>query len=197
MKVTLSLIIVILFNLSCTSNKEVKNENVETFSEPKNIVTYVGKYYFNFDNVELFTIDIDEEKVIDVWSKKLKNQDEEFFSKIIGGNNIPKSITDISFLTKIKNLGYKKIIIEDSKNKELKNIFRFKKNTIIDSFACPAIYRDILVFKLKGKIVGIAKICFSCRHHHIVGTKLNTEQFGQGGDYEKLYELLYNKKILN
>ncbi|SHJ02854.1 hypothetical protein [Flavobacterium terrae] len=197
MKVILSLIFVVLFILGCTSNKEVKTENIETFSEPKNIVTYVGKNYFNFDNVELFNIDIDEEKVFDLWSKKERTRDEEIFIEIIGNHDIPKSISDISFLTKIKNLGYKKTTINDSKNEELKNIFRFKKNSIIDSFACPAIYRDILVFKLKEKIVGIAKICFSCRHHYIVGTKLNTEQFGQGGDYEKLYEILYNKQMLN
>jgi hypothetical protein len=58
--------------------------------------------------------------------------------------------------------------------------------------ACIAIYRDILVFRNHGKICGIAKVCFKCGIHVIVGTESKTDEFGQAGDYNKLNQLLNN-----
>ena len=55
-----------------------------------------------------------------------------------------------------------------------------------------AFYRDILVFKKENKTVGVAKVCFGCSQSIITGTKLNTQEFGQSGDYGRLKKLLYN-----
>jgi hypothetical protein len=189
------LFLFLFFIFSCTPKKETITESSEIFNTNENKVTFLGDFYFDFDKVDYFSIDIDEEKVWNLWSNKHRTSKEELLSKIIGNYDFPKSIFDVDFLSNIESIGYTKFILDESKYNTVKSIFRFKKNTIIDSFACPAIYRDILVFKKNKKIIGIAKICFGCRHHHILGSKLNTDQFGQGGDYEKLYKLLYNKEM--
>ena len=43
------------------------------------------------------------------------------------------------------------------------------------------------------KITGFAKICFECNQSHIIGSKSDTKNFGQGQDYEKLGKILESK----
>jgi len=87
-------------------------------------------------------------------------------------------------------IGYNKKEIPKKKFTEIDKIFTEKTINENSSYTCIPIYRDILVFKNIGKVIGIAKICFSCRQHRIIGTDLNNDNFGQNGDYEKLEALL-------
>jgi hypothetical protein len=68
-----------------------------------------------------------------------------------------------------------------------------KLDTVIYENICPRIYRDILIFKKSKKLIGIAKICFSCRAYHIVGTNSNSENFEQIVNYGKLNQILNNE----
>ena len=77
--------------------------------------------------------------------------------------------------------------------KAIDEIFTEKKHAEYYEFACIPIFRDVLIFKNKSKVVGIAKICFTCNNSVIVGTNANTEEFGMSGDYEKLSEILYEE----
>lgn len=80
--------------------------------------------------------------------------------------------------------------IDQSKFEQIDKIFREKIVFNKIETACIPWYNDILIFKKKGEIVGIAKINFDCGTNIIIGTNANTENFGQEGDYEKLKELL-------
>ena len=110
---------------------------------------------------------------------------------------IPKSITDTSFINNLETFGYTKSKIDEKKFNEIDEIFTEKKHSESYATACIYIYRDILIFKKKSKIIGIAKICFGCDANIIVGTKSNTEEFGMSGDYEKLSKILYGNKADN
>jgi len=107
---------------------------------------------------------------------------------IIG--DIPQSMSDLSSLDKLVDVGYKKKSIEKSKFSDIQSIFSVKPTDEVVGTMCIYVYRDILVFKNKGKIVGVAKICFYCLGHKIIGTNANTNFFGQSGDFSKLSRIL-------
>ncbi len=62
---------------------------------------------------------------------------------------------------------------------------------ILEGFCLP-VFRDILIFKKRHKVIGIVKICFGCEKAVIVGSQANTIGFGQDGDFQKLKKLLDN-----
>ncbi len=53
---------------------------------------------------------------------------------------------------------------------------------------CAPVYRDILVFKKKGKVTAYAKICLSCYKNYVVLEKNHFENFRI--NYEDLHKLL-------
>lgn len=105
----------------------------------------------------------------------------------------PATITDTAFIVNLENIGYKKTTIDTSIYNDINSIFMEKKTEEILGTSCIYIYRDMLIFrKVRGEISGMAKICFDCMAHHIVGTEANTEYFGQNGDYARLQKFLYH-----
>ena len=86
--------------------------------------------------------------------------------------------------------GYSKQMIPAAYHAAIETIFSEKNTSNNWVAACEPIYRDILIFKQSNKIVGVAKLCFECHQHQILGTSVNTEMFGQDGDWEKLEMLL-------
>lgn len=77
------------------------------------------------------------------------------------------------------------------KFKQVNETFCQRKHQESYAMTCIAVYRDILVFKKENKIIGTAKLCFSCDQNVITGTQHNTDEFGQSGDYAKLFKLLH------
>ena len=109
---------------------------------------------------------------------------------VVLGSNIIQGITGFAGTILAMPFAVMLIGIDKSKFIEINKIFVEKTVNKSMDYACPADYRDILIFKNKNKTVGIAKICFECFKNQILGTKANTENFGQDGDYEKLEKLL-------
>jgi hypothetical protein len=104
--------------------------------------------------------------------------------------DIPKSISDLTFIDKLFAVGFKKKSLDKSKFDSIDKIFVEKTTAENLATSCMYVYRDILIFKKESKIVGTAKVCFGCMAHQITGTTANTENFGQEGDYERLEKLL-------
>ena len=151
-----------------------------------------GKSFFEFDEVEYFHKDITEDDTYLLMSNEKKNAYEQnLFDVLIG--DFPNSISDSKISLRIKNAGYAKKKLDKSKLKSLEEIFIEKEVDEAIFSACINVYRDVLIFKRKKRVVGVAKICFDCMAYHIVGTNANTENFGQGGDYEKLATILMSK----
>ncbi|MDN5479000.1 MAG: hypothetical protein L0G39_18910 [Chryseobacterium sp.] len=109
-------------------------------------------------------------------------------------DKIPKNINDTDFIKSLEKIGFKKTVIISHKFKKINEIFVEKTVSENIEYACAPVYRDILIFKKKEKIIGMAKMCFDCHQKQITGTKANTENFGQDGDYEKLQQILYNNQ---
>lgn len=149
----------------------------------------VGKKYFEFDQIDHYFNNFDVTKFSDV-ANNLKTKEDTLRNTILLGN-IPKNISDTSFIKNLDGSEYKKRTLDESLYSRIDEIFIEKQITGEEvSYACIHFYRDVLVFKKRNKIIGIAKICFRCQANQIVGTVANTYNFGSNGDYEKLEKIL-------
>ena len=192
MKNTILLLIILLF--SCNSKTETKSQNVEKQKTESVIkeLEITGEKYFEYDEIEYYKSDIEEDQIGELYDNQKKSKEDSLKMGIILGE-IPKSISDTNFINNLESFGYTKSKIEEKKFNKIDEVFIEKKLSEVYETACIYIYRDILIFKKKSKIIGIAKMCFGCDANVIVGTKSNTEEFGMSGDYEKLREILRGK----
>lgn len=150
-----------------------------------------GNSFFEYDSVDYYFNEFNESEIGDLFDNQYKSEIDSFKMGIILGD-IPKDISDLSFINTLKKNGYKKSIIENSEFKNIDSIFLEKTSNENSVRNCIYVYRDILIFKKLNKVVGIAKVCFGCKANQIIGTKANTENFGRDGDYERLETILGN-----
>ena len=73
---------------------------------------------------------------------------------------VPNELTDTLYISRLEEFDFDKEKIETAKFDSLRDIFQYKKHTDFFSARCLPTYNDILIFKNKGEIIGIAKICF-------------------------------------
>lgn len=164
--------------LSNSCNKKGANENM---------------YYFEFDDVNYYHKDIIENDIFKEYEKaKLLGYDKSYL-KIVN-TEYPTNLNDKEFLNSLIKYGYKKNKVAKSKLNQINQIFSKKDCEELTTNGCVPIYRDILIFKKKNVIVGIAKVCFDCRNAYIIGSKQNWDYFGECGDYENLQEILTSFK---
>ena len=159
--------------------------------ENANKATKIEKY-FNYDELVHYKIEFDSNKRKEIYSSRNNT----FLDSMRYGviyNSIPKSINDSSFVFKLEEFGYTKKVVKRVKFKEIDRIFTERKHEEVIAYACDHVFRDILIFKRKSKIIGIAKICFECGGNEIVGTKANSEEFGMDGEYAELRQILNAK----
>ena len=167
MKQSLLFLYFSLFFISCNFNTNNKKESI------KNSKT-LEKKFFTYDEIDYYKIIIDDLKLDDQFKKKKKSELDLLKQGIII-NNIPKNIADTNYIEKLEKLGFKKTNISSSKFKNIDSIFSEKLVIEYLETACVHVYRDILIFKLKLKVVGTAKICFSCHANQIHGATFNTQ----------------------
>jgi hypothetical protein len=150
---------------------------------------YTGKLYFDYDAIYHYKIILKESQVNELYAQKSDTTLDSLRYSIIL-DDTPTAIYDTTFIDYLENIGYKKTNVHASLFGEINSIFIEKKTQEILANSCIYVYRDILIFRKMGKIVGTAKICFECIAHHIVGTEANTQYFGQNGDYTRLEKIL-------
>ena len=148
------------------------------------------KPYFSYDKVEHYYFDISEDAIMKIQEKE-KKSDKETKQLELLIQYTPDKLSDTTVLENIDKIGFVKKEVPKSKFDQLDQILCERKHKEALAMSCIAIYRDILVFKQNWKIVGTAKLCFECDQNVITGTTRNTEEFGQSGDYRKLYKLLH------
>lgn len=180
------LIIYFLTLWSCGTDNNKEEKNINPLMTP---TTVTGQKFFEFDEIEYYFNDYDENKMMELSDNVSKSELDSLKEGFIIGD-IPQSMSDLSSLDKLVNVGYIKKSIEKSKFHDIENIFSVKPTDEVVGTMCIYVYRDILVFKTKGKIVGVAKICFDCLGHQIIGTNANTNFFGQNGDFDRLNRIL-------
>lgn len=183
-------ILIIIFTFSCKETN-LDSEKVN-FKVIKQEVKITGEKYFDFDELIHYKSDFEEDKIGELFDNQNKSEIDKLKYGVLL-DEIPNSINETDFISKLESIGYSKKVIKKSEFNSINKIFIEKKHAEPMYSACVYVYRDILIFKKKSKIIGIAKICFGCGANRIYGTKSNTEEFGQGGDYEKLEKILYKK----
>ena len=173
---------------SCNTESKEIHQSIDQTLNVKNVSS--NQKYFEYDSIDYYSIRIKASEINNLYENKSKSEIDSFRMGIIIGN-IPNSINDLTFIDKLTLVGYKMVKIDKSKFDRIDDIFREKKYVNYTATLCKGeIYRDILIFKMKNKVRGTAKICFSCLAHRIEGTTANTSDFGQDGDYDKLAKLL-------
>lgn len=165
------------------------NQSTSTQTAEEN---FIPKSFFDFTEVDHYSINISENEI---WSLEEidSGQTNYLFNEILT-NLYPENIKDTAFIQDLESFGYTKSKISNAKHVELDSLFSEKKHEEFYQYMCLPEFRDLLIFKDSVRIVGIAKICFSCDESHILGANANTEKFGMSGDYRRLWNLLYEKK---
>lgn len=158
----------------------------------ENLEAKSGKAFFDFDAVDYYHSDMDENTAANLISQQKTAIDSIQYNLII--DETSEDISNAYFINNLEKAGFKKIKIESADFKNLNQLFSEKSERDGLNFACIPIFRDILVFKKNDKVTGVAKICFGCNDYKIIGTDANTSNFGQGKDYEIL-SLILNKYI--
>jgi len=184
-------IILLFFGLLLINcKKEVINEtlNDEKASQKPQGIFY-GKTFFEFDEVDYYKSDIDEGEYGDQYDSAQNSKIDKLKFDIVFGD-VPESINDTTFIKSMKKIGYEKKKIDSKDLAEFNKIFAEKTAIEGVTAACIPVFRDVLVFKNKGKVSGVAKICFSCHQYEIVGNLGSIESFGSDNDYESLGVLL-------
>ena len=160
-----------------------------TFKVKENLIDkYILKPFFDFDELNHYKIEIDENELLEREEDNL-TKDEKLQNDLIIMDK-PDNISDTSFIRQLEKIGFNKNIVSEAKFEKINNIFSVKQPKESVAYSCIAVFRDILVFKKNNKIVSIAKICFSCDQNRILGTEKETINFGQEGDYGKLWKIL-------
>lgn len=103
----------------------------------------------------------------------------------------PQTPTDTGFILHMKAMGYRIRTVPSSNFKEIDRVL--SNNPLATdgiTTSCIAVYRNILVFRKRGKVVGTLKICFSCFINEPSGMPQPHKAFSME-EYSKLNELLY------
>ncbi|MDI9340859.1 MAG: hypothetical protein QM534_09860 [Sediminibacterium sp.] len=170
----------------CETKTEKKSEPIDNSVATKKTIR---KKFFEYDAIDYYSSHFDELQIGSLYDNEFKTKIDSFKTGVILGD-IPHDISDLFFIDVLEKIGYIKTTIDASKFKSIDSIFTEKPATEYLATACIYVYRDILIFKKNKKIIGTAKVCFSCMANQISGTNANTDNFGQDGDYEKLENLL-------
>jgi hypothetical protein len=169
--------IIFLTTIACNQKTDGKTETNDC------------KPYFTFDSVEYYSIVIREDSVFNLEEKEPSTVDEERLIELLI-RDTPDKLSDTTKFSNIEILGFKKKEIQKEKFDQLDKIFCERKHEEALYTTCIAVYRDILVFKRDKKTIGFARLCFDCGDSIIAGTDLNTLEFGQSGDFQKLGKVL-------
>lgn len=147
-------------------------------------------YYFKFDALTHYQTSINAADLEELEFKAKPNEQDLLLHNILFKNHPPKNIDDTVFIETLQKLGFQKKVIEAKHFEAINEIFKAHKNQNIQEPFCGAVYRDVLVFHHQNKIIGVAKLCFSCGHHYIIGTEKDTTNFSANGTFKKLKHLL-------
>ncbi len=148
--------------------------------------------FFVFDKVVHYHKDVTKTGLDSLYDKEEKTRNDLGLIQIVSGN-VPTSPRDTLFVNNMDILEFSKHEVDASKNAELSKIFSQKTSDLeADKNDCKPLYTDVLIFREKGKIVGVAKLDFECKRQQMVGMRYPPQTFGKNGEYEELKKLLSN-----
>jgi hypothetical protein len=143
----------ILCFCSCT-----KNNTPDSIAKQKtDFICSAGD--LQFDEVEAYTISYEDLQVIE--NRKPQSDNDKLLDRIVSYYPIDNlKEADSAMLVRV---GFTPKNINKEDYQYLCNLFQ-EKYVYEDTLACQAVFRDILLFKEKQKLTGLAKVCYSCGH---------------------------------
>lgn len=175
-----SILILSLILFSCNENKQTISSNTDL-------------PFFHFDKVEYYHPKITQKEFHNIIMNPNKSREEEALLQILTGD-VPVSIKDTLFIKNMEILNFKKDVIDPKLHSKISHLFSLRKAKHSLAPTCKSDYKDILIFREKNIIVGMAKISFDCKRHQMIGERYNDSKFGQSGEYEELKKILEQYK---
>lgn len=186
--------IIILFLLfNCKEKNIEKNTNSQVIANKVSKIQY-GKKFFEYDQIDYYQIETRKEQIRELYENQDKSKIDKYRYTVIV-QDTPENLKDLGFLKYMKQIGFLKKEINLSDFTQIDKVFIEKTPDEIYAYGCIPVFRDIFVFKKEGKVIGIVKICFACHQYRIIGTDVDTKDFGSENDYKILATILkkYNK----
>jgi len=145
--------------------------------------------FFHFDKIEYYHTAITPEEFKAIGMKQEKDRKEQALWQIINGK-VPVNTMDTLFIRNMDILSFKKYTVDAKWHAKIGHLFAMRTGKTKAENACAPAYRDILIFRKKDKVIGVAKICFDCNRSQIVGARYDASAFGQSGEYDALHTIL-------
>lgn len=161
----------------------------------RRVVNFGGKNclpYFTYDAIEHFHSDVSADLLSRLSEKLSLTHGEQSLLNFV----VDKEFDHLSDTVSLKNLKSMGFSQKDIKQSQFQNIDDILCQTLEPTDAdlnitlCVPYYRDVLLFKKNGSVVGYAKICFTCHENMFVGTDKNTWEFNSREKFEALQEVL-------
>ncbi|NMH27842.1 hypothetical protein [Flavobacterium silvaticum] len=152
-------------------------------------VTAGEQPFFTFDRVDYYHLDIDRNGFDSIVRNENKSRKEQALLQILQ-QNIPVSTIDTLFIPNMGMLDFHQTLIDPKHHVELAKLFSVNKPAPGTKTACEPIFKDVLIFRQKQKVIGVAKLSFDCDKSYIVGARYPSGGFGAGGEFAKLKQLL-------
>lgn len=146
--------------------------------------------FFVFDQVDYYHKELTRSQFDSILANPNKSNKDLGLLQIVQ-QNIPVSTIDTLFIPNMDILKFEKKTLPESTHEKLNDLFSVKiENATPKSVACDPIFEDVLVFRKKSKVIGVAKISFDCDKNYIIGSRYATVGFGQSGEYGELKKVL-------
>lgn len=158
-------------------------------NENKQTVSNTDLPFFHFDKVEYYHPTLSKKEFHTIIMNPNKTREDEALLQILTGN-IPVSIKDTMFIKNMEILNFKKDVIDPKLHSKISHLFSLREASQVVTPSCKSDYKDILIFREKNIIVGMAKISFDCLRHQMIGERYNDSKFGQSGEYKELEKML-------
>jgi len=153
------------------------------------------KIFFDFDEVIHYGIEMYDDAADSLWENENRNSNEELLHNVVNVSDFPASLNEVNFLSKLTSIGFTKQQISEE------NLERFHTIFIEDHYGenyettCIPYFRDLLVFKNQGQMIGFVKLCFDCNVKLFLGTDANPDLFTIP-HMNSLFSILHKGEIL-
>ena len=148
----------------------------------------------DFEQVTYFHIQIEDQDLFDMASQDRLTALQQFKVDVLL-KTAPESLPDTLFIENLEESGFTKNEISREKLSRLKSLFSIENNQPNQVKECINIYRDILNFRTKDEITGLAKICLECEMIYVVNSNEKWSIQLSEYDMSRLEQLNVHKSI--
>jgi len=143
-----------------------------------------------YDSIQYFSTEVTFEELFfdPIFQEENSEKDSIMYSFAVGRR--PININE-DFVSSLDSIGFNRTTISKTDYSGINEIFITRPtDECLMALACKPVYRDILVFYHNDKIIGVAKICFTCNQFMFRGAQGETDFFGYFGEFSKLIKIL-------